>query len=100
MDSCECAEVWLEFRCKELQFPCAAFGKDQRVTHAAIAENKRLRAVLGFRKADQDKTPPKQHRGGKQRTGNQPAGRRNGGWNTLAERRAKATGTASQGSDI
>jgi hypothetical protein len=34
------------------------FDKTQRVTHAAIVEDKRLAEVLAFVKAQQDKLPP------------------------------------------
>ena len=76
--------------------PC----KDQRVTHAAITENKRLGAVLEFIKEEQDKAPPKTPRAGKQRSRYEPTGRRNDGWNSLAARRAKEARKASQGCDI
>ena len=39
--------------------PYRVFDKDQRVTHAAITENKRLGAVLAYIKDQQDKAPPK-----------------------------------------
>lgn len=100
VDSFEFADGRLEFRWKGIQLPYSAFDKDQRVTHAAIKENKRLSAVLEFIKAEQDKAPPKKRRAGKQRTRYQPSGRRNDGWNTLADRKAKANRAASQGSDI
>jgi transposase len=100
VDSFEFADGRLEFRWKGIQLPYSAFDKDQRVTHAAITENKRLSAVLEFIKAEQDKAPPKKRRAGKQRTRYQPSGRRNDGWNTLADRKAKANRAASQGSYI
>ena len=50
----------LEIRWKGVSLPYSAFDKDQRVTHAAITENKRLGTVLEFIKAEQEKdTPPK-----------------------------------------
>jgi len=52
------------------------FDKDQRVTHAAITENKHLSAVLEHIKAEQDKAPPKNRRAGKQATRYQPTGKR------------------------
>ncbi|ASP23621.1 transposase (plasmid) [Antarctobacter heliothermus] len=48
-----------------LSLPYSAFDKDQRVTHAAITENKNLSAVLEFIKEEQDKAPPKKPRAGK-----------------------------------
>lgn len=90
----------LEFRWKGVSLPYSAFDKDQRVTHAAVTENKRLGAVLEFIKEEQDKAAPKKRRAGKQRSRYQPTGRRNDGWNSLAARRAKETRKASQGCDI
>ena len=76
-----------------------AFDKDQRVTHAAITENKGLGAVLQSIKEEQDKAAPKPHRAGKQRTRYTPTGRRNDGWNSKLARRARETRAASQGCD-
>ncbi|WP_375262352.1 ISNCY family transposase [Palleronia sp.] len=100
VDSYEFADGRLEFRWKGISLPYCAFDKDQRVTHAAITENKRLGAVLEHIKAEQDKAPPKKRRAGKQRTVYTPTGRRNDGWNTLADRRMKAARAAGQGFDI
>jgi Helix-turn-helix domain len=91
---------WLEFRWKGVSLPYSVFDKDQRVTHAAITENKRLGAVLEFIKEEQEKTPSKKRRAGKQRSIYKPTGRRNDGWNSLAARRAKEARKASQGCDI
>ncbi|WP_439651478.1 ISNCY family transposase [Maritalea mediterranea] len=96
VDSYEFADGRLEFRHKGISLPYAVFDKDQRVTHAAITENKRLSAVLEYVKAEQEKAPPKRKRAGKQRTQYTPTGRKNDGWNSLA-RRQKA---ADQGCDI
>ena len=90
VDSYEFADGRLEFRWKGVSLPYSVFDKDQRVTHAAITENKHLSAVLEYIKAEQDKAPPKVHRVGKQRTRYTPTGRRNNGWNSLADRAAKA----------
>jgi hypothetical protein len=66
------------------------FDKDQqRVTHAAITENKHLSAVLEHIKAEQDQAPPKKRRAGKQSTRYQPTGKRNDGWNSKLAKRAK-----------
>ena len=80
----------LEFRWKGVGLPYSVFDKDQRVTHAAITENKHLSAVLEHIKAEQDKAPPKPRRAGKQKTRYEPTGRRNDGWNSKLARRAKA----------
>lgn len=100
VDSFEFPDGRLEFRWKGVALPYSVFDKDQRVTHAAIIENKRLSAVLEFIKEEQDKAPPKKRRAGKQATRYQPNGRRNNGWNSLADRKRIAERKASQGCDI
>ena len=99
VDSYEFADGRLEFRWKGVSLPYSVFDKDQRVTHAAITENKHLSAVLEHIKAEQDKAPPKKRRAGKQRSRYEPTGRRNDGWNTLADRKRIANSKASQGCD-
>jgi hypothetical protein len=99
VDSYAYADGRLEFRWKGVALPYFSFDKDQRVTHAAITENKRLSAVLEFIKQEQDKTPPKQRRVGKQRTKYTPNGRRNDGWNSKLTKIAKENRKASQGCD-
>ncbi len=99
VDSYAFADGRLEFRWKGVSLPYSAFDKDQRVTHAAITENKRLGAVLKVIKDEQDKAPPKKHRAGKQRTRYEPNGRRNDGWNSKLARAAKEKRAASQGGD-
>jgi len=47
VDTYEFADGRLEFRWKGVPLPYSVFDKDQRVTHAAITENKHLSAVLG-----------------------------------------------------
>lgn len=99
VDSYEYPDGRLEFRWKGVSLPYSVFDKDQRVTHAAITENKRLSAVLEHIKAEQDKTPPKKRRAGKQRSRYKPTGRRNDGWNSLADRKRIVDRKASQGCD-
>ncbi len=94
VDSYEFADGRLEFRWKGVSLPYSVFDKDQRVTHAAITENKNLGAVLEFIKNEQDKAPPKKRRAGKQRTRYEPTGRRNDGWNAKALRGGTAKDTA------
>ena len=48
-----------EVRWKGQSLPYRIFDMDQRVTHAAVTENKRLGAVLSHIKSIQDKAPPK-----------------------------------------
>jgi transposase len=99
VDTYEFADGRLEFRWKGLSLPYSVFDKDQRVTHAAITENKHLSAVLEHIKAEQDKAPPKKRRAGKQRSRYEPTGRRNTGWNSLADQKRIADRKASQGCD-
>ena len=72
---------------KGVSLPYSIFGKDQRVTHTAITENKHLSAVLEHVKAEQDKAPRKKRRAGKQRSRFKPNGRRNNGWNAWPDRK-------------
>jgi len=54
------ADGRIDVRWKGLSLSYRTFDKDQRVTHAAIVENKRLGAVLAYVKAIQDEMrPPK-----------------------------------------
>jgi len=100
VDSYEFNDGALEFRSKGISLPYSAFDKDQRVSHAAITENKRLSAVLEHIKTEQDKAPPKKRRAGTQATRYQPNGRRNNGWNSKLAKAAKENRKASQGCDI
>jgi len=78
-----------EVRWKGVSLPYSVFDKDQRVTHAAITENKHLSAVLEHIKAEQEESAPKKRRAGKQRSRYEPTGRRNDGWNSKLAKRAK-----------
>ena len=84
----------LEFRWQGISLPYSAFDKDQRVTHAAITENKRLSAVLEFIKDEQAKSDLKPQTAGKQRSRYEPTGRRNDGWNSKLARKAKERAAA------
>ncbi len=55
-----------------------------------------LGAVLEFIKEEQNKAPPKKQRAGKQRSRYKPNGRRNDGWNSLADRKRIADRKTSQ----
>lgn len=96
----------LEIRSKGITLPYSAFDKDQRVTHAAIVENKRLGAVLEFIKAEQEKGDAlKAKPAGKQRTrytktGRKPPGRPSNMEPYYARKRAERKAQAAkQGSD-
>jgi hypothetical protein len=75
------ADGRLEVRWQGLSLPYTVFDKNQRVSHAAIVENKRLGEVLAFIKSQQDQQrPPPQvktnsEKRGYQRTGRKPPGR-------------------------
>ena len=89
-------------RAKGVALPHMIFDLDQRVTHAAITENKRLGAVLTHIKAEQDKQPPKvKVKPVSAKNAYVRTARRNDGWNSeLAKRAKQTTRAASQGSDI
>jgi hypothetical protein len=52
------ADGRLDVRWKGCSLPYTVFDKDQRVTHAAITENKRLGEVLSWIKSEQDASRP------------------------------------------
>jgi hypothetical protein len=54
----EFADGWFDVRWKGCALPYTIFDKDQRVTHAAITENKRLGEVLSWIKSEQDASRP------------------------------------------
>ena len=90
----------MEVRHRSVALPFTVFDHDQqRVTQAAIIENKHLSAVLEHIRAEQEKAgpEPKRKRGPVQRTRYTPNGRRNDGWNSPAARQQKATGDAGDG---
>lgn len=90
METFAFADGRIDLRWKGISLPYRVFDKDQqRVTHAAITENKRLSAVLAHAMALQQAAPPKVPRAGKQRTRYEPTGRRNDGWSSRLARRAK-----------
>ena len=70
-----------QVRWNGLALTYTVFDKDQRVTHAAVTENKHLSAVLAYVKEEQDKLPPPKVKAvGKQasrykKTGRTPPGR-------------------------
>ncbi|MCP4185525.1 MAG: hypothetical protein GY761_19815 [Hyphomicrobiales bacterium] len=67
-----------EVKWKGVCLPYSVFAKDQqRVTHAAITENKHLNAVLANAREIQDKEgPPKSRPTGRWRTRYKPTGRK------------------------
>ena len=91
----------IQVRAKGMTLPCTVFDPlQQRVTHAAITENKHLSAVLAHIKAEQDKNlPPPEVKPSSDKNQYQRTGRRNTGWSSLADRKRKANRAAGQGSD-
>ena len=79
-----------EIRWKGIQLAYRIFDPaQQRVTHTAITENKRLGEMLAFIKTQQDADPPQVGPVGKQRTRYTPTGKRGGGRKSGLERRAE-----------
>lgn len=81
-----------------VSLPYTMFDKEQRVTHAAITENKRLGEILAIIKAQQEQEPPRIRHVGKQRmryelTGG-PLGRKKTILDKRAERRAAEAAAA------
>lgn len=58
-DFCSRVNGRFEVRWKGQSLPYKIFDMDQRVTHAAVTENKRLSAVLAHVKEMQEKASPK-----------------------------------------
>ncbi len=82
VDTYEYADGRIQIRAKGVALPHRVFDPhQQRVTHAAITENKRLSAVLAHIKEEQEKTPPKPSvkpesaRNGYKKTGRKSPGR-------------------------
>src|SRR3954454_3494062 len=75
VDTYAFADGRLEVRWKGLSLPFTVFDKDQRVTHAAIVENKRLGEVLAFIKSQQDQRPPPRPKTNSERIGYRKKGR-------------------------
>lgn len=82
VDVHEMPDQRIQFRTKGVTLPCSIFvPHQQRVTHAAITENKHLHAVLAHIKEEQEKAapPPKVKpviaKNGYNKTGRRPRGR-------------------------
>lgn len=65
-------------RWKGHSLPYKTFDKDQRVTHAAITENKRLSDVLTYIKERQEQLPSPKVRTNSDKNGYTPRGRKPG----------------------
>jgi transposase len=81
VDTYAFADGRLDVRWKGISLPYTVFDKDQRVTHAAIVENKRLSEALAFIKSRQDvllspRVKTKSEKMGYRKTGRKPPGRK------------------------
>jgi hypothetical protein len=72
------ADGRLDVRWKGYSLPYTVFDKDQRVTHAAITENKRLGDILAYVKERQDQHVPPVIKTNSEKIGYQPRGRKPG----------------------
>jgi hypothetical protein len=72
------ADGRLDVRWKGYSLPYKVFDKDQRVTHAAITENKRLGDVLAYIKERQERLPSPKVKTNSERIGYKPRGRKPG----------------------
>jgi len=72
------ADGRLDVRWKGHSLPYRVFDKDQRVTHAAIIDNKRLSEVLAYIKARQDQLPLPKVKTNSEKNGYKPNGRKPG----------------------
>ena len=87
VDTYAFADGGLEVRWQGLSLPYKAFSKDQRVSHAAIVENKRLGEVLAFIKSQQDARPSVRVKTNSEKTGYQKTGRKPPGKPRLVDKR-------------
>lgn len=72
------ADGRLDVRWKGYSLPYTVFDRDQRVTHAAITENKRLGDVLAYIKERQDQQPKPDVKTNSEKIGYKPRGRKPG----------------------
>ncbi|WP_163883713.1 ISNCY family transposase [Rhizobium laguerreae] len=72
------ADGRLDVRWKGHSLPYKTFDKDQRVTHAAITENKRLSDVLAYIKERQEQLPTPKVKNNSEKNGYTPRGRKPG----------------------
>ena len=78
VDTYAFADGRVDIRWKGISLPYRMFDKDQRVTHAAVTENKRLGDVLSFIKAQQEQLPEPKVRTNSEKNGYTPRGRKPG----------------------
>ena len=101
VDTYAFADGGLDVRWKGLSLSYRVFDKDQRVTHAAIVENKRLSEVLAYVKALQDQARPPSLKTNSEKNGYQKTGRKRaappGISGQVAAHRSPPTGSAAYG---
>ncbi|MCT7375390.1 ISNCY family transposase, partial [Chelativorans sp. EGI FJ00035] len=78
VDTYAFADGRLDIRWKGSSLPYRVFDKDQRVTHAAVTENKRLGDVLSWIKEQQDQMPPPRVKTNSEKNGYHKRGRKPG----------------------
>ena len=86
VDTYAFADGGLELRWRGLPLPYRAFDKEQRVSQAAIVENKRLGEVLAFIKRQQDERLPPRVMSNSEKNGHRKTGRKPGGRPRLVDR--------------
>ena len=86
VDTYAFADGRLEVRRQGLSLPFRAFDKDQRVSHAAIVENRRLGEVLAFIKSRQDACPPPRVKTNSEKLGYQKTERKSPGRPRLVDK--------------
>jgi transposase len=99
VDTYAFADGQLDVLWNGMSLPYQVFDKDQRVSHAAIVENKRLGEVLAFIRNQQElRSPPRlknnSERIGYQKTGRKPPGRKSFVDKMFEQRRATEVGAA------
>jgi transposase len=99
VDTYAFADGRLDVRWKGISLPYRVFDKDQRVSQAAIVENKRLGEVLAFIKRQQDqrvalRLMTNSERKGYQKTGRKPTGRKSLIEKAIEQRRTAASSIA------
>lgn len=98
VDVYDFADGRLDVRWKGMSLPYTVFDKDQRVTHAAVVENKRLSAVLAQVKAWQDeaRSAPRT-KTNSEKTGYVKTGRKSPGRKSFVDKHIAARAAVSGG---
>lgn len=91
VDTYAFADGRLQVRWKGISLLYTAFDKDQRVSHTAIVENKRLSAALAYVKEMQDSLPAPRVKTNSEKTGYRKTRRKGPGRPSLADKRAACT---------